>query len=192
MNTVTRLAISLSLVGLSCSLPITVMATTGAGTHTLVTRDAKQKASFLFVLRADTGVITKTDGGYKLTLKGMDDKVLYFSDRPVRKAGFITMTQFMGDWAKGKNSFQANPPNAAIVHAALESNEKGIAQALPVEMTNPVITANVWTFDLKDLQGKISIGSYNGVSVFVDDNLNPYGFTGGCVEIGEPGDQCLH
>ena len=168
MNTLTRLAISLSLVGLSCSLPITVMATTGAGTHTLVTRDAKQKASFLFVLRADTGVITKTDGGYKLTLKGMDDKVLYFSDRPVRKAGFITMTQFMGDWAKGKNSFQANPPNAAIVHAALESNEKGIAQALPVEMTNPVITANVWTFDLKDLQGKISIGSYNGVSVFVD------------------------
>ena len=168
MNTLTRLAISLSLVGLSCSLPITAMATTGAGTHTLVTRDAKQKASFLFVLRADTGVITKTDGGYKLTLKGMDDKVLYFSDRPVRKAGFITMTQFMGDWAKGKNSFQANPPNAAIVHAALESNEKGIAQALPVEMTNPVITANVWTFDLKDLQGKISIGSYNGVSVFVD------------------------
>jgi hypothetical protein len=168
MNTVTRLAISLSLVGLSCSLPITVMATTGADTHTKVTTQSTQKASFLFVLRADTGVITKTDGGYTLTLKGMDDKVLYFSDRPVRKAGFITMTQFMGDWAKGKNSFQANPPNAAIVHAALKTNEKGIAQALPVELTNPVITANGWTFDLKDLQGKISIGSYNGVIVFVD------------------------
>jgi len=59
-------------VGLSCSLPITAMATTGADKHTLVITDAKQKASFLFVLRADTGVIAKTDGGYTLTLKGMD------------------------------------------------------------------------------------------------------------------------
>ena len=168
MNTVTRLAISLSLVGLSCSLPITAMAITSADRTTLVTTQSKQKASFLFVLRADTGVITKTDGGYTLTLKDMDNKVLYFSDRPVRKAGFITMTQLMGDWAKGNNSFKANPPNAAIVHAALKTNEKGIAQAIPVELTNPVISANEWTFNLKDLQGKISIGSYNGVIVFVD------------------------
>ena len=173
MNTLTRLAVSLSLVGLSCSLPITVMATTGAGTHTLVTRDAKQKASFLFVLRADTGVITKTDGGYTLTLKDMDPKVLYFSDRPVRKAGFITMTRFMGDWAKGNNSFKANPPNAAIVHAALKTNEKGIAQAIPVELSNPVITANGWLFHLKDLRGKISIGHYNGISVYADSGEEP-------------------
>ena len=88
----------------------------------------------------------------------MDEKVLYFSDRPVRKAGFITMTQFMGDWAKGNDSFKANPPNAAIVHAALKTNEKGIAQAIPVELTHPVATANGWTFDLKDLQGKMSTG----------------------------------
>jgi len=82
----------------------------------------------------------------------MDDKVLYFSDRPVRKAGFITMTQFMGDWAKGNNSFQANPPNAAIVHAALKTNKKGIAQAIHVELTNPVVTANGWEFHMNDLE----------------------------------------
>ena len=168
MNKVTQLAISLSLVGLSCSLPITAMATTGADMRTVVTKQSTQKASFLFVLRADTGVITKTDGGYTLTLKGMDDKVLYFSDRPVRKAGFITVSQFMGDWAKGKNSFQANPPNAAIVHAALKTNEKGIAQALPVELTRPLATPNGWSFQLKDLQGKMSIESYNRITVFVD------------------------
>ena len=48
----------------------------------------------------------------------------------------------MNDWAKGHDSFQANPPNAAIVHAALKTNEKGIGQAIPVELTNPVVTAN--------------------------------------------------
>ena len=105
-----------------------------------VRTDAKQKTSFLFVLRSDTGVITKSGDGYMLTLKGMDDKVLYFSDRPVRKAGFITMSQFMGDWAKGNDSFQANPPNVAIVHAALKTNAKGVAQALPVELIHPVVT----------------------------------------------------
>lgn len=181
MNPLTRLAISLSLVGLSCSLPITAMATTGVQTPTKVTTQSKQKVSFLFVLRAETGVIAKTDGGYTLTLKGMDDKVLYFSDRPVRRAGFITMTQFMGDWIKGHDSFQANPPNAAIVHAALRTNEKGIAQAIPVELMTPVTTENGWRFDLKDLQGKISMGSYDGIIVFVDD------FSPACKICYEPG-----
>ena len=147
------------------------MAATDEHTLATVTTHAKQKASFLFVLRADTGVVTKTDESYTLTLQGMDDKVLFFSDRPVRTAGCITMTQFMSDWAKGNNSFKANPPNAAIVHAALKTNDEGIAQAIPVELTNPVLTTNGWSFKLKDLQGKISIGSYNRVSVFVDSQI---------------------
>ena len=169
MNPLTRIAVSLSLVGLTCSLPMTLMAATDEHAPATVTTHAKQKVSFLFVLRANNGVIAKTDGGYTLTLKGMDDKVLYFSDRPVRKAGFITMTQFMSDWAAGKNSFQTNPPNAAIVHAALKTNEKGIAQAIPVELTNPVVSKDGWVFHLKDIQGNISIGSYNGIDIFIDD-----------------------
>ena len=171
MNTLTRLAVSLSLAGLGCSLPITAMATRSADTHTVVSAKSTQKASFLFVLRAHHGVITKTSGGYTLTLKGMDNKVLYFSDRPVRKAGYITMTQFMGGWAKGKDSFKDNPPNAAIVHAALKSNEKGIAQAVPLELTNPVRTDNGWTFHLKNLDGKVSIGNYHGITIFVDNDV---------------------
>ena len=175
MNTLTRLAVSLSLAGLGCSLPITAMATRSADTHTVVSAKSTQKASFLFVLRAHHGVIAKTSGGYTLTLKGMDDKVLYFSDRPVRKAGFITMTRFMGGWAKGKDSFKDNPPNAAIVHAALKTNEKGFAQALPVELSKPVRTADGWRFHLKNLDGKISMGSYDGVVVYIDSVGLPHG-----------------
>ena len=148
MNSLTRLAVSLSLAGLGCSLPISAMATRSADTHTVVSAKSTQKASFLFVLRAHHGVIAKTSGGYTLTLKGMDDKVLYFNDRPVRKAGFMTMTRFMGNWAKGKDSFKDNPPNAAIVHAALKTNEKGFAQALPVELSKPVRNAVGWAFHL--------------------------------------------
>ncbi len=94
--------------------------------------------------------------------------MLYFSDRPVREAGFITVSQFMGDWAKGHNSFQANPPNAAIVHAALKTNQKGNAQALPAELSNPVASPNGWAFHLKDIHGKIRVGAYDGITAFVD------------------------
>ncbi|MCX6994323.1 MAG: hypothetical protein NTY13_00550 [Chlamydiae bacterium] len=80
-----------TVLGLTLSLPAAVFAQVQK-TASLGEAHAEEKASFLFVLRADTGVITKTNGGYKLTLKGMDDKVLYFSDRPERKAAFITVT----------------------------------------------------------------------------------------------------
>ncbi|MCX6994599.1 MAG: hypothetical protein NTY13_02005, partial [Chlamydiae bacterium] len=155
--------------GLTLSLPAAVFAQVQK-TASLGEAHAEEKASYLFVLRTDTGVITKTDEGYKLTLKGMDDKVLYFSERPVRKAGYITITQFMGNWDKGNDSFKANPPNAAIVHAALKTNENGIAQAIPVELQNPEITAQGWTFDLIDLDrvGVIE-GIYDKIAIYVDD-----------------------
>jgi hypothetical protein len=134
-----------------------------------VASKSQQKVSLLFVLKADTAVIAKDDTGYTLTLKGMDNKVLYFSDRPVRRAGFITMDNLMSDWTKGPNSFQDNPPNAAIVHAALKTNDKGVSQAIPVELTNPVVVEGGVMFHLKDLNGTISMGDYNGVSIFIDD-----------------------
>ncbi|MCX6995391.1 MAG: hypothetical protein NTY13_06290, partial [Chlamydiae bacterium] len=101
--------------------------------------------------------------------KGMDDKVLYFSDRPVRKAGFITVTQFMDNWSKGDDSFKKTPPNAAIVQAALYPSDKGRSQALAVELTNPTNTANDWTFDIKVMGGgRLEAAELSNVSVFVD------------------------
>lgn len=167
MSTLTPLAVSLSL-GLSCAFPVAATAATDAETSPKVTADAKQKTSFLFVLNAKTGVIAKTNEGDTLTLKGMDDKVLYFSDRPVRKAGFITMSQFTHGWVKGQDSFQDDPPNVAMVHADLETNKDGVAQATAIELSNPVATENGWSFSLKVLQGKISAGTYHGISVFLD------------------------
>ena len=174
----------LTVLGLTLSLPANVFAQPSPD-QSPKGAQVDEKASFLFVLRADTGVITKSNGGYTLTLKGMDDKVLYFSDRPVRKAGFITLTQFMDDWSKGNDSFKETPPNAAIVHATLYPNDKGRVQALAVELTNPTKTDNGWTFDMK-VMGGVSVADavVSGVSVFVDGvktrGSDPH-FTGGIV-----------
>jgi hypothetical protein len=148
-------------------------ASTEAGTKTTVTSKAEQKASLLFVLRAETAVIAKDNSGYTLTLQGMDNKVLYFADRPVRLAGFITMDNLMKDWAKGANSFQDNPPNAAFVHGNLKTNDKEMAAATPLELMNPVATKNGWMFHLKYLDGAISMGTYNNATVFIDATVVP-------------------
>ena len=168
MNTLSRLTLYLALVGLICTVPVMVQADTQSLTKPAVAGKNQQKVSLLFVLKADTAVIAKDDTGYTITLKGMDNKVLYFSDRPVRRAGFITMDALMTDWTKGPNSFQDNPPNAAIVHAALKTNDKGVAQAIPVKLMNPTAVDGGWMFHLKNLDGSVSMGSYNGVSVFLD------------------------
>jgi len=171
MQLLTKLVLTLSLTGFSYALPAVAVAAIDSNTSSLAV--ASQKASFLFVLRATTGVITKVKGGYTLTLQNIDDKVLYFSDRPVRQAGFITTTSFMGNWQYGINSFKSNPPNAAMVHAALKKNVNGMAQAIPIELSEPKVTANGWLFQVKDLQGKMREGSYQDVSVFIDSSLIP-------------------
>ncbi len=56
----------------------------------------------------------------------------------------------MGNWAKGKDSLKANPPNAVIVHLALIPHVNGIHR-FPVDLINPLRTVDGWTFDLKDL-----------------------------------------
>ena len=166
MKKQTLLALSLSLVGPILSFPTWAIPTSNKE----MTTKAQRVSPLLFVLRADKGIIKQTVNGYELTLQGIDDKVLYFSDRPVRKAGFETLSQFMDTWTKGNNSFVKNPPNAAIVHSAMKPNTQGEAQAMAVELTNPTeISTHVWTFKLKSLNGTLSKGHYDEVSVFIDD-----------------------
>lgn len=172
MNNLFRLTASIALIVIFGSMPLMVSAVSSGKPSTNATSNGQQKASFLFVLRADVGVIAKTDGGNTLTLQGLDDKVMYFSDGPVKTASYITLTQFMGDWAKGDGIFRAYPTKAIIVHAALKLNDKSITEAIPLELTHPMATKKGWTFQLKDLKPEISLGSHHGVTLFVD-SLGP-------------------
>ena len=168
MNTLARLTLVV-LIGLGYSVPMTALAALQVPAAPQVQSKDAQETSYLYVVRADMGIVTKINGGYTLSLQGIDDKVLYFSDRPVRQAGFISLAHFMADWVKGVNSFQVNPPNAAIVHGASEKNAQGIAQAMPVELSQPLVVSNGWLFQVKDLQGKMKAGTYQNVSVFIDN-----------------------
>jgi hypothetical protein len=51
-----------------------------------------------------------------LRLVKVSRQTLYFSDRPQRLAGHLTMADYLKKWtsAAGKDNFGADPPNAAL------------------------------------------------------------------------------
>ena len=66
----------------------------------------------MFVQTADD---FKADGK-TLRLINVGQQTLYFSDRPVRVAGHLTMPAYMDEWkaGEGPDNFSSDPPNATL------------------------------------------------------------------------------
>ena len=75
-----------------------------------MTEDQGPDIEEMFVQLA-SGVTSTPD---KLTLMGVNPSTLYFSDRPERVVGHLTLEQFVDDWGLGPNSFESDPPNAVL------------------------------------------------------------------------------
>jgi len=73
---------------------------------------AQSKIQLMFVQTADD---FRADDN-TLRLINVGQQTLYFSDRPVRIAGHVTMPAYMEEWkaGEGPNDFSANPPNATL------------------------------------------------------------------------------
>ena len=112
---------------------------------------------FLFVLSAESGSFE----GDVLTLTGVP-MVIYYSDRPDRIAGHISLKKFVENWNKGSDSFMADPPNATLSILNEEGNENAI-----VELSNPEIKGNVVEFDVRLLYGSIE-PEFSTSGLFID------------------------
>jgi hypothetical protein len=64
-------------------------------------------------------------------LNDLSDKIILFSDRPHRVVQAQSIDDFIGNWSSGSDSFQADPPNAALVILA-----GGKEDVLEVELLN--------------------------------------------------------
>lgn len=115
-------------------------------------------------------------GTYTLTLSHVSPFTTYFSDRPNRIVGLISMPIFLKKWQHGENSFSSDAPNA-VLSGIIRSNEKIRDLNLVMELTNPTYNkANAvlsYTVHLlKDKQtpalGTIKL---NYVTLFIDDNV---------------------
>jgi hypothetical protein len=125
----------------------------------------------LFVVNAD--LATAADG--KLTLSGVSGNVIVFADRPVRSAGHETTAVFVSRWGDGKDSFQADPPNATI--SVLGGSEGGVTDAVVVLM-NPKLDGGNLTFDVTLLEGDLK-GLKGPAALFIDSGGGGGGGGGG-------------
>ncbi len=71
--------------------------------------DDSKNPGYLFVISGTSGSLD----GDTLTLNGVPN-VIYFSDRPARKAGHLSLKKFVEMWDQGDDSFKADPPNATL------------------------------------------------------------------------------
>src|SRR3990167_1875744 len=136
------------------------------------------KDTELFVIHAKSGNVTQTNNYYQLNLQ--KPRITYFTDRPVRLAGSISVKQFVSDWSTGQNSFARVNPNAALI-ADFDALKAGDEQEHFVILKNPsydpktdTLTLNVSGFKASE---QLMSGELTDIMLFVHSNCmtNPGG-----------------
>jgi len=122
------------------------------------------KVELMFVqtaedLKADPATST-------LRLVNVAPQAVYFSDRPVRIAGHLTMEEYMEEWTSkaGSDNFSADPPNAT-----LSVYEDGNPQStlVVIELLDPVIDGKDLVYHYKLIEGEMP-RSGGQTAVFID------------------------
>ena len=81
----------------------------------------KVTPSFLFSFHGTDAMVKRAAGSdlaydVAVPVDAASSEVTWFTDRPIRGAGLMTMKQFAALWTEeGKDSFKENPPNVSIV-----------------------------------------------------------------------------
>jgi len=119
--------------------------------------DDSKNPGYLFVISGTSGSLD----GDTLTLNGVPN-VIYFSDRPARVAGHMTLEKFIGMWNKGKDSFKADPPNATLSVLTKDGAKNVVVEVMSAQQKSGSIYFKVVVLD-----GKIP-KSFEVSSLFVD------------------------
>ena len=120
------------------------------------------KVQLMFVQTAED---LKADGN-TLRLVNVGQQALYFSDRPVRIAGHLTMPAYMDEWkaGEGPDNFGANPPNATISVYESGNHENTLAV---VKISHPVIDGKDLVYNYKLIEGAMPKGG-GATALFID------------------------
>ncbi|PSH61225.1 hypothetical protein CU102_27170 [Phyllobacterium brassicacearum] len=113
----------------------------------------------------------------KLILTGISPSSIVFADRPVRAAGHVLTAHLLEEWAVGKDSFAADPPNATV--SVLKKDGSDVLDAV-VTLNAPKMEDDNLTFDVEVLEGSLD-GADGPASTFIDIigmPLTPRSFAG--------------
>jgi hypothetical protein len=122
----------------------------------------KQKVELLLVQNSKGVAIDKDKR--TLTLKGVSPTTLFFSDRPVRMAGHYNKEDYLKMWTDGKDSFDADPPNATL--SVFEEGQGDLLDVV-VKLQNPRYQGDDLIYDITLIEGQLpKVGGPS--SLFID------------------------
>lgn len=134
--------------------------------------DKQNQINYLFVQVAHQGIlkeIAAMPGTYQLTLYGVNSNVEYFSDRPERVSGMMSIADFLKDWDR---AFNQSSPNVAVSGMKNILTKKSINIAM--ELSSPTYdeAKKTMTYQAKILDGEVSPTKeikFKGIALFFDD-----------------------
>ena len=126
------------------------------------TKAEKEKIQLMFVQTAeDLKADDKT-----LRLVNVGQQTLYFSDRPVRLAGHLSMPAYMDEWkaGAGPDNFANDPPNATL---SVYEGGKAENTLAVVEISHPVMEGKDLVYKYKLIEGAMP-KSGGATALFID------------------------
>ncbi len=100
----------------------------------------------------------------EISLHGLADATIYFTNRPRREAGHIPSHRFLELWNDGDESFAADPPHAVISFLDDEPDAPG---DVTVILREPSLTGHQLTYKVDVLTGKLPLLG-GPCSLFID------------------------
>ncbi len=125
----------------------------------------------LFVQTSEGLEIDAEAGTFRLV--EVSPHTLYFSDRPNRLAGHITMDDYLKEWTDAPDDFDDDPPNATL---SVYEPGRSESSLVVVEILNPVIDGDDLIYDYRLIDGVMPEGG--GMSALFIDRIGPGGGVG--------------
>jgi len=118
----------------------------------------------MFVQSADD--LTVDRAASTMRLVKINQQTLYFSDRPQRIAGHITMADYLKEWTAkaGPDNFGANTPNAAL--SVYEPGQED-STLVVIKITKPVVDGADLVYHYSLINGTMP-ASGGATSLFID------------------------
>lgn len=137
------------------------------------------KDKYLFYQTSTQGSITKLHkNNYILTLNPLMDHIRYVTVKASKKAGTITLAQFISLWNDKtvKDNFTNNQPHAVISMVSDKGNRQ---QIIVATVSNPGFAKAAVSYQISVLDDtQVQMGSFRHLVLFFDDILwNPTDLT---------------
>lgn len=117
---------------------------------------------FMFVQMAESLIATEDS----IRLLGVSPQTVFFTDRPNRIAGHLTMAAYLEEWTAraGPDNFAADPPNASLSVYEPGREENGISI---IRISHPRLDGRDLSYRYRAIQGPVPRAG-GATTLFID------------------------